>query len=153
MGKVLIIPGADFSKNKIENINVIGGILINITGIEKGKYIAVQSGKAIETSLYGWSTSGFIKVEDVFTNINGYSNFFNIGTIITGMVCFYDEDHNFLSYNNELKKIDKADGETTSGWFNFIKPAGTKYIRMSWQNVDNSDALAGITKPTLYFRY
>lgn len=38
MGKVLIITGADFSKNKIENINVIGGKLIDITDIKK-KYI------------------------------------------------------------------------------------------------------------------
>lgn len=35
MGKVLIITGADFSKNKIKNINVIGGKLIDITDIKK----------------------------------------------------------------------------------------------------------------------
>lgn len=91
MGKVLIITGADFSKNKIENINVIGG-----------------------------------------------------------MVCFYDEGYNFLSYNNEMKKIDKAEGGVTKGWFNFIKPTGTKYIKMCWQS-DLANPLA-ITTPTVYFR-
>lgn len=107
MGKVLIITGADFSKNKIENINVIGGKLIDITDIKKSTYIAVQSGKAIETSISGWATSGFIEVEDYFTNINGYSNFYDVSTVISGMVCFYDEGYNFLSYNNEIKKQTK----------------------------------------------
>jgi hypothetical protein len=150
MGKVLIITGADFSKNKIKNINVIGGKLIDITDIKKNTYIAVQSGKAIETSISGWSTSEFIKIEDYFTNINGYSNFYHTSTVISGMVCFYDEGYNFLSYNNEMKKIDKAEGGVTKGWFNFIKPTGTKYIKMSWQ----SDSLitTSIVKPTLYFR-
>lgn len=150
MGKVLIITGADFSKNKIENINVIGGKLIDITDIKKSTYIAVQSGQAVETSLPGWSTSGFIKVEDYFTNINGYSNFFATSTIITGMMCFYDEDYNFLSYNNEMKKIDKAKGAVKKGWFNFIKPTGTKYIKMCWQS-GSGNPLA-ITTPTVYFR-
>lgn len=150
MGKALIITGADFSKNKIENINVIGGKSIDITNIKKNTYIAVQSGKAIETSLSGWSTSEFIEVEDYFTNINGYSNFYNSSTIITGMVCFYDENYNFLSYNNKMKKIDKKEKSITKGWFNFIKPEGTKYIKMCWQS-DHGFPLA-ITTPTVYFR-
>ena len=150
MGKVLIITGADFSKNKIENINVIGGKLIDITDIKKNTYIAVQSGKAIEVSLSGWSTSEFIKVEDYFTNINGYSNFYATSSIITGMMCFYDEDYNFLSYNNEMKKIDKVEHAVKKGWFNFIKPTGTKYIKMCWQS--GSAYPLAITTPTVYFR-
>lgn len=150
MGKVLIITGADFSKNKIENINVIGGKLINITDTKAKTYIAMQSGKAVETSINGWTTSGFIKVEDYFTNVNGYSNFYATSTVISGMVCFYDEDYNFLSYNNELKKTDGADGGVKKGWFNFTKPTGTKYIKMCWQSEPTSSV--AITTPTVYFR-
>lgn len=150
MGKVLIIFGADFSKNKIENINVIGGKLVAITNIKKNMYIAVQSGEAIETELGGWSMSEFIGIEDYFTNINGYSNFYDTGNIISGMVCFYDDKQNFISYNNEIKKIDTSSSGTTKGWFNFKIPTGAKYIKMCWQR----DSLYpnAIAKPTVYFR-
>lgn len=150
MGKVLIITGADFSKNKIENINVIGGKLIEISEVKGDTYIAVQSGRPIETALSGWTTSKFIAVEDYFTNINGYSNFYNLNGIITGMVCFYDDKQNFISYNNEMKKIDDKYGGTTKGWFNFKKPTGAKYIRLCWQAI--LQIPTGISQPTIYFR-
>lgn len=150
MGKVLIIKGADFSKNKIDNINVIGGKLIGISNAKKNTYIAVQSGEAIETGISGWTTSDFISIEDYFTNINGYSNFYNSSNIISGMVCFYDDKQNFISYSNEMIKKDNVSGGVTKGWFNFKIPDNAKYIKLCWQSdLLNENAL---TKPTVYFR-
>lgn len=150
MGKVLIITGADFSKNKIENINVIGGKMIEIPIYKKSTFIAVQSGEAVETTINDWTTSEFIAVEDYFTNINGYSNFYNGGGVISGMVCFYDAQQKFISCNNEIKKIDAASGGVTKGWFNFKKPSGTKYIKMCWQSTLSLPN--AISQPTVYFR-
>ena len=149
MSNVLVINGADFSKNKIENVNVIGGKKIQLSNVELDKYLAVQTGTPVETVLNHWKTTDFITIDSVFSNINGISNFYNDKSIITGMVCFYEENKSFISYSNDFKKHIAAAGPVHKVFFNTSIPTNAKYVRFCWEYANDA---AAINTPEIYYR-
>ena len=138
MSKVLVIQNADFSNDKIDTISLIGGrrVVINENNTTNNKYLAVQSGSPVETNLNKWRTTDFVEIDG--KALNGFTNNFKNSSITVGMVVFYDENKDYISYSIDMTKIIHKNGDIRSGEFHLDMPEDAKYIRMSWEYGANS---------------